>query len=76
MSGRLSDTENLVIHGSYRFNRRRSEPQRGEALMRRAEVFHHYDSQSICVGFPLIGSYSKISPLLRDLPVSARINAQ
>ena len=54
MPGRLADTENLVINGSYRFNRRRSEPQRGEALMRRAKVFYHQVKRRIsCNNFAL-----------------------
>ena len=41
MARGLSDTEELVINGWHRFNGRRSKPQRGEALMRRTEVFNH-----------------------------------
>jgi len=35
-----------------------------------------YDFQSICAGFPLVGSYSKMSPLFKDFPVNAKMNAQ
>ena len=47
MAGGLSDTEELVIDGWHRFNGRRSKAQRGEALMRRTEVFNHQVERGI-----------------------------
>lgn len=47
MTGGLSDTEYLVSNGWYRFNWRRIESQRSEALMRRAQVFYHQVKRGI-----------------------------
>lgn len=47
MAGRFSDTEQFVIDGWHSFDRRRSEPQRGEALMCRSEVLNHQVKRGI-----------------------------
>jgi len=51
VAGGFSDTEELVIDGGHRFDRRRSEPQRGEALMRRTEIFNHQVKLRISQGY-------------------------
>ena len=47
MAGGFSDTEKLVIDGRHRFDWCRSEPQRGEALMSRSEIFNHQVKRGI-----------------------------